>query len=689
MRSAASRVAGLLAASGVRLAASADAAAATWTHPAPLPRPGTAGALLLLRARWASTTTTTTGARPDTHKARNGAPSPSTSSSSSPSTSTTTTPPSRIRNFSIIAHIDHGKSTLADRLLTATGTVPDRDMRAQFLDSMDLERERGITIKLNQARMVYTSPSDGQAYTLNLIDTPGHVDFSYEVSRSLAACEGALLVVDAAQGVQAQTLANVGLALEHDLEIIPVLNKIDLPGADPDRVAAEVEDLIGLDAADAVRASAKTGLGVGAVLEAIVARVPPPPDNREKPLRALIFDSAYDPYRGVIVYFRVVDGSVAPGDTVQLMATGKMYEVDEVGVLAPGRTPVARLGAGEVGYLAASIKAVADARVGDTLTLASDPASTPLPGYREAKPMVFCGLFPTDADQFADLRDALAKLQLNDAALAFEPEVSPAMGCGFRCGFLGLLHMEVVQERLEREYGLDLITTAPTVVYRLTGRDGATRLVSNPADVPQDVSARSGGAAVVEEPYARVDIITPAAYVGPLMDLAQARRGEAVDMKFVGGGGGGGNEADRSGGGNPSAASGRTTALLSYDVPLAEVVTDFFDELKSRSRGYASMEYAPCGYRASDLVRLDVRINGEVAEPLAAIVHRDAAYRVGRSLVQKLKGLIPRHQFRVPLQASIGSRVIASEAIPALRKDVLAKCALEFFFLFFGGGGWW
>ena len=503
----------------------------------------------------------------------------------------------RIRNFSIIAHIDHGKSTLADRLLVATGTVQDRDMQAQFLDGMDLERERGITIKLNQARMAYTSPATGETYALNLIDTPGHVDFSYEVSRSLAACEGALLVVDAAQGVEAQTLANVYLALENDLEIIPVLNKIDLPGADPDKVAREVQELIGLDTSAAIRASAKAGIGIDEILEAIVARVPAPADNRDKPLRALIFDSVYDPYRGVIVFFRVVDGSLGAGDTVVLMNTGKKYEVDEVGVLAPHRTPVARLGAGEVGYLAASIKAVADARVGDTLTMANRPATEALPGYCEATPMVFCGLFPTDADAFPDLREALGRLQLNDAALAYEPEVSAAMGFGFRCGFLGLLHMEVVQERLEREYGLDLITTAPTVVYRVVS-GGVSKDVSNPAAVPDTRDA-------MEEPFARLEIITPAEHVGTLMELAQTRRGEYVDLKFL--------TEDR--------------ATLIYDVPLAEVVTDFFDELKSRSRGYASMEYHVSGYRRSDLVRLDVKINGETAEPLACVVHRDSAYR--------------------------------------------------------------
>jgi GTP-binding protein LepA len=558
----------------------------------------------------------------------------------------TDVPVSRIRNFSIIAHIDHGKSTLADRLLQTTGTVSDREMKEQFLDSMDLERERGITIKLQAARMDYTA-KDGQQYVLNLIDTPGHVDFSYEVSRSLAACEGALLVVDASQGVEAQTLANVYLALENNLEIIPVLNKIDLPGAEPDRVKEEIEEIVGLDCSDAILASAKEGIGIADILESIVLLVPPPQDTVQEPLRALIFDSYYDPYRGVIVYFRVMDGVVKKGDRVRLMASHKEYEIDELGVLAPTQVRVDQLHAGEVGYLAAAIRAVEDARVGDTITLATAPAKSPLPGYTEAKPMVFCGLFPTDADQFEDLREALEKLRLNDAALQYEPETSSAMGFGFRCGFLGLLHMEIVQERLEREYNLDLITTAPSVVYRVTKIDGEVLYIDNPSVLP-DPQYRDK----IEEPYVKVDMITPEEFVGTLMELSQARRGTFKDMKYL--------------------AKGRTT--LTYELPLAEVVTDFFDQMKSRSRGYASMEYHLIGYQENPLVKLDVLINGEPVDPLATIVHRDKAYYVGKALVEKLKELIPRHQFKIPIQATIGSRVVASESIPALRKDVLAKC---------------
>lgn len=558
----------------------------------------------------------------------------------------TDVPVSRIRNFSIIAHIDHGKSTLADRLLQVTDTVNSREMKEQFLDNMELERERGITIKLQAARMRYKA-RDGEQYVLNLIDTPGHVDFSYEVSRSLAACEGALLVVDASQGVEAQTLANVYLALEHDLEIIPVLNKIDLPGADPDRVKQEIEEIIGLDCSGAVLASAKEGIGIEEILESIVFLVPPPQDTVSQPLRALIFDSYYDPYRGVIVYFRVMDGAVKKGDRVRLMASGKEYQIDELGVLSPGQVQVDQLHAGEVGYLAAAIKAVEDARVGDTITLSQAPAPSPLPGYTEAKPMVFCGLFPTDADQFEDLREALEKLRLNDAALQYEPETSSAMGFGFRCGFLGLLHMEIVQERLEREYNLDLITTAPSVIYRVTKIEGEVVLIDNPSLLPDPQQREK-----IEEPYVQVDMIAPEEYVGPLMELSQSRRGVFKDMKYL--------------------AQGRTT--LSYEIPLAEVVTDFFDQMKSRSRGYASMEYHLIGYRENHLVKLDIMINGDRVDPLATIVHRDKAYYVGKALVEKLKELIPRHQFKIPLQAAIGSRVIASEHIPALRKDVLAKC---------------
>jgi GTP-binding protein LepA len=558
----------------------------------------------------------------------------------------TDVPAVRIRNFCIIAHIDHGKSTLADRLLQATGTVGDRQMKEQFLDNMDLERERGITIKLQAARMNYTA-KDGQQYVLNLIDTPGHVDFSYEVSRSLAACEGALLVVDASQGVEAQTLANVYLALEHNLEIIPVLNKIDLPGAEPDRVIGEIEEIIGLDCSGAILASAKEGLGIDEILEAIVERVPPAPNAVDQRLRALIFDSYYDSYRGVIVYFRVMDGSLKKGDRVYLMASEKEYEIDELGVLSPTQKQVDELHAGEVGYLAASIRAVADARVGDTITLANAKAPEALPGYTEAKPMVFCGMFPIDADQFEDLREALEKLRLNDAALHYEPETSSAMGFGFRCGFLGLLHMEIVQERLEREYNLDLIITAPSVVYKVTTIKGEEVYIDNPSHLPSPNEREK-----IEEPYVKVEMITPETYVGTLMELSQNRRGIFKDMKYL--------------------TQGRTT--LTYELPLAEVVTDFFDQMKSRSRGYASMEYHLIGYRENPLVKLDIMINGDPVDSLAMIVHRDKAYNVGRSMAEKLKELIPRHQFKVPIQASIGSKVIASEHIPALRKDVLAKC---------------
>lgn len=558
----------------------------------------------------------------------------------------TEVPVSRIRNFSIIAHIDHGKSTLADRLLQTTGTVEAREMKAQFLDNMELERERGITIKLQAARMNYKA-QDGEQYVLNLIDTPGHVDFSYEVSRSLAACEGALLVVDASQGVEAQTLANVYLALENNLEIIPVLNKIDLPGAEPERVRKEIEEIIGLDCSGAILASAKEGLGIPEILESIVHLVPPPQDTVEKPLRALIFDSYYDSYRGVIVYFRVMDGTLKKGDRVRLMASGKEYQIDELGVLSPSQIQVDELHAGEVGYLAAAIKAVEDARVGDTITQAYKQAAEPLPGYAQAKPMVFCGMFPTDADQFPDLREALEKLKLNDAALSYEPETSSAMGFGFRCGFLGLLHMEIVQERLEREYNLDLIITAPSVVYQVTTNKGEVLLIDNPSHLPDPQHREK-----IEEPYVQVDMITPEEYVGTLMELSQTRRGVFKDMKYL--------------------TQGRTT--LSYELPLAEVVTDFFDQMKSRSRGYASMEYHLMGYRENPLVRLDILINNDPVDSLAMIVHRDKAYNVGRGLVEKLKELIPRHQFKIPLQASIGSRVVASEHIPALRKDVLAKC---------------
>jgi GTP-binding protein LepA len=494
--------------------------------------------------------------------------------------------------------------------------------------------------------MDYTA-KDGQKYVLNLIDTPGHVDFSYEVSRSLAACEGALLVVDASQGVEAQTLANVYLALENNLEIIPVLNKIDLPSAEPERVAAEIEEVVGLDCSEAIRASAKAGIGINDILESIVQLVPPPQDTLAEPFRALIFDSYYDAYRGVIVYFRVMDGRVKKGDKIRFMASGKEFIIDELGILSPQQVQVDELHAGEVGYLAAAIKTVADARVGDTITLTAKPAKEPLPGYTEAKPMVFCGLFPTDADQYADLKDALEKLKLNDAALSYEPETSSAMGFGFRCGFLGLLHMEIVQERLEREYNLDLITTAPSVVYQVTTTDGEIVEVDNPSLLPSPQKREK-----IEEPYIQVEMITPETYVGALMELCQSRRGVFKDMRYF----------------------TKTRTALIYELPLAEVVTDFFDQLKSRSRGYASMEYQLIGYRENELVKLDIMVNGDPVDALAMIVHRDKAYYVGRALTEKLKELIPRHQFKVPIQAAIGSKIIASEHIPALRKDVLAKC---------------
>jgi len=555
-------------------------------------------------------------------------------------------PVSKLRNFCIIAHIDHGKSTLADRLLQDTGTVSKRDMQDQFLDSMDLERERGITIKLQAARMKYKA-KDNEEYVLNLIDTPGHVDFSYEVSRSLQACEGALLVVDASQGVEAQTLANVYLAIENNLEIIPVLNKVDLPGADPEKIKKEIEEIIGLDTSNAIYCSAKTGIGIQDILETIVNKIPAPINDTKKKTKALIFDSYYDPYRGVVVYFRVLSGMISLKDKILLMASNKFYELDEIGVMAPDQQKVNALHAGEVGYLSASIKSVADARVGDTITLFNDPAKDALPGYKEANPMVFCGLFPTDADQYPDLRESLEKLQLSDAALKYEPETSSAMGFGFRCGFLGLLHMEIVQERLEREYDLDLIVTAPSVIYKVNLLEGNYIFVDNPSTIPDPQSRES-----IEEPYVRMEIYAPNEFNGTLMGLCQERRGVFLDMKYI--------TTDR--------------VTLIYEIPLAEVVTDFFDQMKSRTQGYASMEYHLIGYRKNELVRLDVLINSERADPLTSIVHKEKAYGIGRGLVEKLKDLIPKQQFKIPIQASIGSRVIASESISALRKDVLSKC---------------
>nr|WP_277995506.1 translation elongation factor 4 [Moorella thermoacetica] len=551
-----------------------------------------------------------------------------------------------IRNFCIIAHIDHGKSTLADRLLEYTGALSKREMVDQVLDTMDLERERGITIKLQAVRLHYKA-RDGQEYVLNLIDTPGHVDFTYEVSRSLAACEGALLVVDAAQGIEAQTLANVYLALEHNLEIIPVINKIDLPSAEPERVRREIEDVIGLDASEAILASAKTGVGTEEILEAIIRRVPPPRGDGEAPLQALIFDSIFDSYRGAIPYFRVVQGRVRKGDRIRFMATGAEFEVNEVGVFTPAPRPVESLAAGEVGFLSASIKNVKDTRVGDTITSAERPAPAPLPGYRKVMPMVYCGLFPVESERYDDLRDALEKLQLNDASLTFETETSVALGFGFRCGFLGLLHMEIIQERLEREYGLELITTAPSVVYRVVGTNGSVIMVDNPTALPAPNLIDH-----IEEPFVEATIMTPKDFVGPVMELCQEKRGSFLNMDYL----------------------SEKRVALKYDLPLAEIIYDFFDQLKSRTRGYASLDYSLKGYRPSELVKMDILVNNEVVDALSLITHRDQAYQRGRALVERLRQLIPRQLFDVPIQAAIGSRVIARETIPALRKNVLAKC---------------
>lgn len=550
-----------------------------------------------------------------------------------------------IRNFSIIAHIDHGKSTLADRLLENTATIAKRLMQEQVLDTMDIERERGITIKAQPARMEYPA-RDGKIYILNLIDTPGHVDFGYEVSRSLAACEGALLVVDSTQGVEAQTLANVHLAVESNLEIVPVINKIDLPSADPERIRQEIEEVIGLDASHAVLASAKNNIGIEDVLEAIVQFVPPPANTIDEPLRALIFDSYFESYRGIIVYFRVKDGEIKVGDRIKFMANQKSFEVLELGILRPQQVKVDRLGPGEVGYLAASIKDVSTL-VGDTITHHERPASEALPGYRPAKPMVYAGIYPVNNDQYPELRDALDKLKLNDASLFFEPETSDALGFGFRCGFLGLLHMEIIQERLEREYNLNLITTAPSVVYRVTKTDGTVLMVENPAKLPEPTYREK-----IEEPFVAASILVPNEFVGPLMELAQGRRGVFIDMKYV----------------------DTRRAMLHYELPLAEIITDFFDQLKSRSKGYASLDYHFHEYRESRLVKLDILIGGEPCDALSAIVHFERAQSCGRQLAEKLRKLIPRQMFEVPIQAAIGGKIVARETISAVRKNVLSKC---------------
>ena len=553
----------------------------------------------------------------------------------------------RIRNFCIIAHIDHGKSTLADRLLEYTGAVSARKMVAQVLDSMDLERERGITIKARAVRLIYRA-EDGREYVLNLIDTPGHVDFSYEVSRSLAACEGALLVVDAAQGIQAQTIANLYLALEHDLEIIPVINKIDLPGAEPDRVLKELADIGGFTREEVLTASAKTGLGTKEVLEAIVRRIPPPRGSLESPAQALVFDSHFDSYRGVIAYLRMVNGRLRTGEKIKTMATGKEFEVTELGVFTPEMEPVEELGPGEVGYLIAGIKDVRDSRVGDTITSAERPAEKPLPGYKPVQPMVFCGFYPVENDGYEDLREALDRLQLNDAALVFEAESSNALGFGFRCGFLGLLHMEIVQERLEREYGLNIIATSPSVVFRAYLKKNDEVLeIRNPSELPP-----AGEIERLEEPFVKASIILASDYVGTIMELCQEKRGVYQSMEYL----------------TPE------RVLLQYHLPFAEILLDFFDKLKSRSRGYASLDYEFMGYRPSDLVKLDILLNGKPVDALSAIIHQEKAYHRGKQLVQKLKEIIPRQLYEVPIQAAIGSRVIARETVKAIRKDVLAKC---------------
>ena len=554
---------------------------------------------------------------------------------------------SHIRNFCIVAHIDHGKSTLADRMIEMTNTLTEREMQAQVLDNMDLERERGITIKSQAVRLIYTA-KDGQEYILNLIDTPGHVDFNYEVSRSLAACDGAILIVDAAQGIEAQTLANVYLALDHDLEVLPVINKVDLPSADPERVATEIEDVIGLVAEDAPRISAKTGLNVDEVLEQVITRLPAPTGDENAPLQALIFDSLYDAYKGVIVFCRIKEGRIRPGDKVKMMATGASFDVVEVGYFGAGQfLPCDELSAGMVGYMTASIKNVRDTRVGDTITQVANPCAQPLPGYKKVNPMVYCGLYPADGAKYPDLRDALEKLQLNDAALQFEPETSVALGFGFRCGFLGLLHLDVIQERLEREYDLDLVTTAPGVVYRVHKTDGTMIELTNPSNLPDPSEIE-----YMEEPMVDAEIMVTSDYIGAIMDLCQERRGEYVSLEYI--------------------EEGR--ALVKYILPLNEIIYDFFDALKSRSRGYASFDYEIRGYQQSKLVKLDILLNKETVDALSFIVFEGTAYERARKMCEKLKDNIPRHLFEVPIQAAVGSKIIARETVRAMRKDVLAKC---------------
>ena len=553
---------------------------------------------------------------------------------------------SKIRNFSIVAHIDHGKSTLADRLLEKTGTLTQREMEEQVLDNMELERERGITIKSQAARLIYKR-ENGEEYILNLIDTPGHVDFTYEVSRSLAACEGAILVVDSAQGIDAQTLANCYLALDNDLEIAPVINKIDLPSARPDEIKQEIEDVIGIEAEDAPMISAKTGLNVEDVLETIVEKIPAPNGDEDAPLKALIFDSYYDSYKGVVCYVRIIDGKVKPGTKVKLMATNKVYDITEVGVFTPKLMPINGLSAGDVGYITASIKNVADARVGDTVTEADRPTAEALPGYKKAVPMVYSGIYPVDGAKYDELKEALEKLQINDAALDFEPETSIALGFGFRCGFLGLLHMEIIQERIEREFNLDIITTAPSVVYKVTKTNGETIELTNPTNLPEPTEID-----YMEEPIVKASIIAPTEYVGAIMDLCQERRGVYIDMEYL----------------------ETTRVSINYEIPLNEIVYDFFDTLKSRTRGYASFDYEFKGYTTTELVKLDILLNGDVVDALSMIVPKERAYHKGRGIAEKLKEIIPRQMFEVPIQAAIGSKVIARETVKAMRKDVLAKC---------------